>query len=258
MHASDKVRVAKPLWFEEDAALLGAPFFVMNKVSGRVPVSYPPYSRQGWLFDASPAQRRRAWEEAVRQLASIQLVCPDNARFLELPGGPNHFDQEIDRWRRYLDWVDPGHKQSLLRECWSQLMAKKPANRPEGIVWGDSRLGNMMFGDDFSVVAVMDWEHPSLGGALHDLGWWLCGDLIQTTAQGLKPLEGMGTRDETITLWSETGGKSAADIEWYVAFGFFKMESTGVRMTTLREMPAPAKTPHIPGTMTKKLLSDLE
>jgi len=66
LHDGGYVRVAQPLWFEEDPAILGAPFFVMAKVHGRVPVSIPPYARSGWLADASPAQRRHLWEGAVR------------------------------------------------------------------------------------------------------------------------------------------------------------------------------------------------
>jgi len=83
----DYVRVAKPLWFEADAGLLGAPFFVMEKVKGRVPVSVPPYAKTGWLAEATPAQRRHLWEGAVRQLAAIQLVPLDKVQFL---AGPDH------------------------------------------------------------------------------------------------------------------------------------------------------------------------
>ena len=238
MHEHSQVSVACPLWLELDPQLLGAPFFVMEQVTGRVAVSYPPYSQEGWLVDSAPADRRRLWTDAVSQLAAIQNMPVANAAFLNLPGDfVEGFDQEVDRWRRYLDWVDPDGRLTLLRDGFDRLLALRPGNRPEGIVWGDARLGNMMIGDDFSVVAVMDWEQPSLGGALHDLGWWLCSDRAQTEGRGLTALEGMGTREETIALWSEVCGKSAADISWYEAFAMFKMECLGVRMTTIREMP---------------------
>ena len=173
MHRHGAVRVAKPLWFEADAAILGAAFFVMEKVAGRVTVSYPPYSKSGWLVETAPADRRSLWQDAVRQLAAIQRVPVADAQFLTLPGGPDGFDQEADRWRRFINWVDPRGERKLLHATFERLLAMGPANRPEGIVWGDSRIGNMMIGHDFKVAAVMDWEQPSLGGALHDLGWWL-------------------------------------------------------------------------------------
>lgn len=237
MQASGKVKVARPLWIEPDDALLGAPFFVMEKVSGRVAVSYPPYSKSGWLVETAPAARRTLWTDAVSQLASIALVPVSEAGFLTLPGGPDGFDQESDRWRRFITWVDPKGERKLLRDTFERLLALTPANRPEGIVWGDSRIGNMMIGDDFKVAAVMDWEQPSLGGALHDLGWWLQSDHNQTVGQGITPLEGMGTRAETIALWSQVSGKSAEGIEWYEAFACLKMEALAVRMISLRDMP---------------------
>jgi aminoglycoside phosphotransferase (APT) family kinase protein len=256
MHDYGKVRVARPLWFESDASILGAPFFVMEKVVGRVAVSYPPYSKQGWLVDAATTDRRRVWKDAVSQLAAIQRVPVSQAGFLELPGGPDCFDQEVDRWRRFIQWVDPKGERTLLRDTFERLLATGPANRPEGIVWGDSRLGNMMIGPDFRVAAVMDWEQPSLGGALHDLGWWLQTDHSQTIAQGITPLEGMGTRAETIALWSEVSGKSAADIGWYEVFACFKMECLSIRMAAIRDLPLNVVKIE-PGSRTAKLLETL-
>jgi aminoglycoside phosphotransferase (APT) family kinase protein len=256
MHEHGKVRVARPLWLENDASILGAPFFVMEKVSGRVAISYPPYSKHGWVVDAAPGERRRMWEDAVRQLASIQTVPMLHAAFLELPGGPDLFLQEVNRWQRFVDWIDPNGERGLLRDTFDRLLAIGPANRPAGIVWGDSRLGNMMIGQDFKVAAVMDWEQPSLGGALHDLGWWLQIDHAQTIGQGVAPLEGMGTREETIALWREVCGKSAADIDWYEAFACFKMECLGIRMTAIRNMP-PNVMKSEPGSRTAKLLDEL-
>ncbi|KMS51660.1 aminoglycoside phosphotransferase [Novosphingobium barchaimii LL02] len=256
MHETGAVRVARPLWFEADAEILGAPFFVMEKVAGRVAVSYPPYSREGWLVTAAPQDRRRIWESAVTQLASIQHVPVARAGFLELPGGPDGFDQEVDRWRRYVEWVDPAAERGLLRDTFARLIEARPADPPEGIVWGDSRLGNMMIGNTNEVVAVMDWEQPSLGGALHDLGWWLTSDHNQTIGQGITPLEGMGNRDETIALWSQVSGKSAAGIEWYEIFACLKMECLAIRMMALRDMPASVRLAE-PGARTARLLDGL-
>jgi len=246
MYKSGTVRVAEPLWFEADGALLGAPFFVMAKAAGRVAVSYPPYSKAGWLVDdATAAQRRCMWEDSVGQLAMIQqMAVPD---FLAQPGWPGGFEQEIDRWRRYMEWIDPPHELTLLRSAFDRLMALVPDHRPEGIVWGDARLGNMMIGPDFKVAVVMDWEQPSQGGALHDLGWWLLSDANQTVNQGIAPLDGMGTRAETIALWEQVSGKSAEGIDWYIAFAVFKQECLGTNMARTRDMSSKAGS-WVPGT----------
>jgi aminoglycoside phosphotransferase (APT) family kinase protein len=237
LHDGDYVRVARPIWFEEDASVLGAPFFVMEKVKGRVPVSVPPYAKSGWLADATPAQRRHLWEGAVRQLALLQRVPLDKVQFL---AGPEHardgLAQEWDKYTRFVDWVRDDPRSAILEEGRQRLLSLWPKNQPEGVVWGDARIGNMMFDDAFDVVAVMDWEQPSLGGALQDLGWFvtLCETMHGRSSSFGAYLEGMGSREETIALWEEVSGKSATDIEWYEDFTQLKMSCTGVRLDMLR------------------------
>jgi aminoglycoside phosphotransferase (APT) family kinase protein len=237
LHDGNYVTVAKPLWLEEDATVIGAPFFVMEKKQGRVPVSIPPYAREGWLSEATPEQRRKLWEGAVRQLAAIQLVPVSEVPFLE---GPAHardgLAQEWDKYKRFIAWVQEDRPWPVLEKAMARLEANWPKNQPEGMVWGDARIGNMMFDEDFNVIAVMDWEQPSLGGALQDLAWFL---VLSETMHGHnsqigRHLEGMGSREETIALWEQITGKSAADIEWYEEFTHLKMSCTGVRLDALR------------------------
>lgn len=234
MHERGAVAVARPLWIEHDPALLGAPFFVMEKCEGQVAVSIPPYSAQGWLFDAAPAMQRRIWTNAVEQLAAIQRVPVSAAAFLAPSKGSTGFEQEIDRWSRYLDWIGGRHDLPFHRAAWRRLLDRLPANRAEGIVWGDARLGNMMIGAAGEVVAVMDWEQPSLGGALHDLGWWLVNDWSMTLGKGLPRLPGSASREDMIAQWESVSGKSAADIGWYEDFACFKMACLATRMVELK------------------------
>ena len=237
---SKRVPVAEVLWFEEDPAVLGARFFVMEKLEGRVAVSIPSYLDTGWVADATPAQRTLLWEGAIRALASVQSVPVSEASFLELPCGGSGFDQEWDRWERALAVVDrpdrplPGHRALL-----EQLRAAAPAHRPEGIVWGDARLGNMLVDDDFRIVALMDWEQPSLGGALPDLGWWLISQRAKVAARPGGALPGMLDRDEIIALWGECTGISTEAIDWYEAHAGFKMAVNMVRLLDLRGQQVP-------------------
>jgi aminoglycoside phosphotransferase (APT) family kinase protein len=236
-----RVRVATPYWFEEDPAVLGAPFFVMERRRGRVAVSVPPYAKSGWVTEATPAQRARMWESGVRQLAAIQSTPLDSVDFLAGPeGARSGLEQEWDKYRRFVAWVSQDRRWPPLEAALERLEKAWPKNQPAGVVWGDARLGNMMFGDDYEVVAVMDWEQPSLGGALHDLAWWLVlSKTMHSDDQGRPILEGFGTYDQTIALWREVTGLSADDIEWYEDFVDLKMSCLGIRMATLRGTPLP-------------------
>lgn len=236
---SGRVPIATVLWFEPDASVLGAPFFVMERLAGRVAVSIPSYLDVGWVADATPAQRSAMWEDAIRSLASVQSVPVAEASFLQLPGGGTGFDQEWDRWGRALAKIDRSDRPlPELRMLRDELRATVPTHRPEGIVWGDARLGNVLVGEDFRVVALMDWEQPSLGGALHDLGWWLISQRGKCASRSEVPLGVLG-RDEIIAIWHETTGISTESIDWYEAFAAFKMSCCMLRMLELRGQEVP-------------------
>ena len=241
IHERTAIPVAEPLWMEASDAVIGAPFFVMEKVVGRVPVSRPPYAVEGWIADATPAQRARLWENAVRTLASIHKLPIDEFPFLTgAEGARSGLEQEWDKYTRFVEWVSIDRRWPVLDAAVENLRQRWPGNQPPGLVWGGAEMVNMMFGEDFDVVAVMDWEQPSLGGSLNDLAWWLyMADMKHGPASGRPPLEGIGTREETIALWSEATGISAQDVEWYEDFMALKIGCLGTRMA-LMQGTAPA------------------
>jgi aminoglycoside phosphotransferase (APT) family kinase protein len=238
-----RVRVPQPVGYEADSGILGAPFFVMEKKVGRVAVSIPPYSQVGWVADATPIQRRTMWENGVRQLAAIQSAPLAAVSFLRgtTPGAEQGLEQEWEKYVRFVAWLEQEKPWPVLHAGLERLRAKWPTNQPPGVVWGDARLGNMMFDDNFEVVAVMDWEQPSLGGALHDLAWWLFNSkaMHSGTEPGRPYLAGMGTREETIALWRDITGIATDDIEWYEEFTALKYSCLAIRTTTLRGYPVP-------------------
>jgi aminoglycoside phosphotransferase (APT) family kinase protein len=235
------VPVATPLWFEADPALLGAPFFIMEKRYGRVAVSHPPYAREGWVADATPAQRATMWENGVRALAATQKTPLSQVQFLAgRDGALSGLEQEWDKYVRFVGWVGETRPWPVLEAALEALRARWPKNQPEGLVWGDARLGNIMFDDAFEVAAVMDWEQPSLGGALNDLAWWLTlSDIMHSTASGRPHLDGMGTREETIALWRELTGISTDDLEWYEDFTALKLGCLSIRTSEIKHYPLP-------------------
>jgi len=235
------VPVAETIGFEEDPALVGAPFFVMKKLVGRVAVTFPPYRETGWVAEATPAQRRRFWEGGVRNLALIQKTPLDQVQFLAgREGARDGLEQEWDKCDRFVEWISKDKRWPVLDKGREALRARWPKNQPQGLVWGDARIGNMMFDENFDVLAVMDWEQASLGGALHDLAWWLQMSSFAHEKTADKPhLEGMGTREETIALWQEITGISVDDLDWYLDFTAFKTGCLSVSTSRLWGWPEP-------------------
>jgi aminoglycoside phosphotransferase (APT) family kinase protein len=100
-------------------------------------------------------------------------------------------------------------------------------NRPNDpgihLSWGDARIGNMMFGDDFQLAGVLDWDQMSLANPRHDLVWWLFFDTLYTTGSGVPRPAGMGDGAETIALWEDRTGLKAGDLTWYEVYMRYKL-----------------------------------
>jgi aminoglycoside phosphotransferase (APT) family kinase protein len=235
------LRVPKMCWQESDPSILGQPFFVMDQVSGRVPVSFPAYNVSGWLADAAPRDRERAWLSAMDQFARIHRVPTEEVRFMHRPQyGSTGFEDEFQYWMRSSEWAAAGKMPPAIAAAAQWLQQNRPAAPIDGLSWGDARIGNMIFDDDFQVAAVLDWEQASLAGGLQDLGWWLLFDDLYSTGIGVKRLDGLGTRQQTIDLWQELTGRRADDLRWYEAYAAFKTAVLGMRKHRLEKKCTPA------------------
>jgi len=228
------------LWEEHDAAVLGSPFFVMERVVGRVPVSHPVYNLSGWLFDASVGMRRAVWENAMHKMARIHSFDAAHLSFLQRPqyDGDN-FAQEYAYWRAAYAWSAGEVAFPVIEDAFAWLDAHYPENRQDGLAWGDARIGNMMFGEDGAVRVVLDWEQASLAGGLHDLAWWLTMDDMFSTGIGVKRLDGLGKRDETIALWAELTGRSTQELLWHEVFACVRGATLVVRQCALKAQAVP-------------------
>lgn len=240
LHEHGSVKVPRMLLFEEDATLFGQPFFIMERIRGRVPVSSPVYSTAGWLYDAAPADRRIVWETAIDQLVRIHNVPLDAVPCLPaIPDGvADGLDAQLEYWRRSMTFSAMGPAPDLFHVIADWLDANRPTTHVDGLSWGDSRIGNMMFGDDFRLRAVLDWEQASRAGGLRDLGWWLFFDDFHSTDQGVARLDGLGTRKETIDYWQEHVGRPATDLTWYEVFAGFSVVQLWLRNHLLLGMDA--------------------
>ncbi len=227
--------VPRIYWDEMDAGVLGQPFFVMEKVEGRVPVSHPVYNLQGWLYDAPAASRRLVWEDAMRQMARVHAVPLERVPFLDREGYVGDgFQQEFAYWKAAYHWASEGRSAPVIEQAIEWLDANMPARYETGLSWGDARIGNMIFGPDYKVAAMIDWEQASTAGGLLDLAWWLIMDRMFSEGIGVKRLDGLGTRQETIDLWTSLTSRSIEHLYWNQVFAAVRGAVLVVRQAALR------------------------
>jgi aminoglycoside phosphotransferase (APT) family kinase protein len=224
-----------PRWAEPDPDVLGAPFFVMDRVSGTVLTGAPSIHAEGWLADCTPSERRTAWESAMRVVTAVpQVDWKSTVPFLANGAYGTDLESRLDHVSEWYRWVVGDRAYPVTDVALAHLRAEVPADPgPPVLVWGDARMGNLMFGDDHRVAAVLDWELASIGPAGIDLGWWLAFDEFTTAAHGVDLLDGYPGRAETIAHYEFLTGRRIGDPRWYEIYCAWVLTVTVIRMADI-------------------------
>jgi aminoglycoside phosphotransferase (APT) family kinase protein len=229
-----EVPVPEIVWEEGDPSVLGQPFFVMERVAGRIPSTMPTFHAGGWVADLTPQERHRMAMNAVDVLATIGRVDADGiVAQIVPPGHRPGLAGYLDWTGQWLDWSTDAAPPELLRDAMGELRAATPAGQVDGLFWGDCRAGNMIFADDLSVAAVLDWEMTGIGPAEIDLGWWLMMERWTTEGFRVPALDGWPTRAELISRYETGLGRAVHDIDYYELLAATRYAIIGLRTTRL-------------------------
>lgn len=216
--ARSDVPVPRTYWYEHDPSVIGEEFCLVEQVNGDVPPDNPPFNTAGFVLEATPAQRRKLWESAVRTLCRLHRAALGDLDFLRPPSGQSGLRYELEQSHRANEWATDGPVDPVVAEAGKYLEDNFPTDAIESLAWGDARIGNMMF-RDFECVAVLDWDMASLGGPLVDLGFWI----FMEQSWPEPRLEGMGDRAETIRIWQEETGISTHSLHWYEVLAGYRL-----------------------------------
>jgi aminoglycoside phosphotransferase (APT) family kinase protein len=226
-------------WFEADVRYLGAPFFVMGKIDGRVPADSPPYTQGGWLLEeSSPAERRTLVESGLEAMAKVHAVDWRGLGlgFLDKPHyGSLGFEQQLRYYERSFDWAAAGEPAPPIPQATLEwVRANAPASDPEiSLCWGDARINNQLFGPDHRVVAVLDWEMVTLADPMMDLGWWLFLDRHFHEGMPAPRMAGFPTREDMVAHYEKASGRAARDLDFYEVFAGLRFAVVMMRLAVL-------------------------
>jgi aminoglycoside phosphotransferase (APT) family kinase protein len=144
-------------------------------------------------------------------------------------------DAELGAYERYVAWATDGAPPPALAGALSWCRDNRPATElPHGLLWGDVRLGNVVF-DAASCrpAAVLDWDMASVGPFELDLAWWLALEAVQ--AEFLPdPVPGFGDRDEAVARAEAALGRALDDLTWYEAFALVRASAIATRISILQ------------------------
>jgi aminoglycoside phosphotransferase (APT) family kinase protein len=154
-------------WLELDPAVLGMPFYAMERIEGTVP---SPMARQPFGDDNAAA----IGAQFVAILAAVHAL---DWRTMDLDVSIASSTEdpaaaalaEVDRWQQF-------YESSTIREvpairaalAWARANAA-PSDRLV-LCHGDYRTGNYLLRDG-AIVGVLDWELAHVGDPVDDLAW---------------------------------------------------------------------------------------
>ena len=220
------VPVPSVRWLELDESVLGAAFFVMERLEGRVPADIPTYVAEGFVHDASPAERRTLQDSTVAAIAKIHAIDleANDASFLEFAvPGKTALERHVANQRAYYEWATPDKRSPLIERAFAHLEQNWPNETSTVVTWGDSRIGNVMYGNDnFEPVAILDWEMAGLGTREIDLGWLaFMHTFFQKIfeAMGMEGLPDFLRADDLAETYQKITGHPVEDLRWYETYG---------------------------------------
>jgi len=222
------IPVARVRWVEPDATLLGAPFYVMDKVDGRVPSDNPSYHGGGFLGDMAPADQVAAWEAGIAAMVQLHALDPvrDGFDFLvDAPWGMA-LDAEpalrrVQQWRDLLAW---GSRWPVpfLHDALDRLEASRPPQTRPRVHWGDAKISNCVL-QGAGLRALLDWELCGLSDPQEDLSFWLVLDWAQWRAPGLSRLPHLPSPQATVDTYARLAGQAQPDVLWWFQFGMARL-----------------------------------
>lgn len=222
------VPVAPIRWYEADPAVLGVPFYVMDKVAGQVPSDNPSYHRAGWFAELPPAAQNAIWWSGIDAMAQLHAVDIGGNDFDFLGEGawgiPNGADapaRRIAQLRDYLAWSAPDPL-PIVDTALAELDRSRPPPAPLAVHWGDAKLSNCVIADT-SVRALLDWELCGLSDPEEDLTHWLMLDWSHWAVTGGTRLPHLPDTDSTLAHYQAASGRSLHDPLWWFRLGLVRL-----------------------------------
>ena len=216
----------KPLVYCEDESVLGAPFYVMERVTGVILRTQPPPG-----LGLTPELMRRLSESFIDNLVAIHAVDCGEAGLGELGRPEGYVTRQVGGWaKRYLNARTDDIQEMDSLAAW--LHEHRPGEAGACLIHNDYKYDNLVLDpeDPAHILATLDWEMSTLGDPLLDLGsalgYWVDADdppEWRQQAFGVTTLPGNLSREQLVERYSARSGRQVSGPVFYYAYGLFKI-----------------------------------
>jgi aminoglycoside phosphotransferase (APT) family kinase protein len=214
----------KPVVYCEDPAVLGAPFYLMQRIVGVILRKDPPPSL------LPPDVARGLGEAFVDNLARLHTLDYRAAGLGDLGKPEGYVERQVRGWaERYKNARTDDIPDMDFVEQW--LTANLPRESGAALIHNDYKYDNLVLAaDDLTrIVGLLDWEMSTVGDPLMDLGtalsYWVQADdppPLQAVRFCATTVPGSLTRQQIAERYAQRTGAGISNIVFYYCFALFK------------------------------------
>lgn len=216
-------KIPKPIVFCDDESVLGAPFYIMERLEGNI--LRPANALKMAL---APAVLRQASEVLVDNLVALHRLDIHRTGLAALGKPEGYVQRQVEGWiKRYYNAQTDDLQDMKTIEDW--LLAHPPREQAPTFLHNDYKYDNVVFQPDnwTRIIGVLDWEMATVGDPLMDLGATLAYWIEPTDSAFARQLNstwlpGNLNRQEVIERYAAQSGRDLSDILFYYVFGLYK------------------------------------
>ncbi|HEX9941246.1 MAG TPA: phosphotransferase family protein [Thermoanaerobaculia bacterium] len=220
-------RAPRALLHCDDLSVIGAPFYVMERVRGIVLRHQKPPAG----LDLPPERMRAISEAAVDGLADLHAVDWEAAGLGDLGRPEGYVARQVDGWTARWQGSRTDDVPDLDRAA-AWLAANLPPESGAALIHNDYKYDNLVLHpqEPARIVAVLDWEMATVGDPLMDLGtslgYWMDPDdapELRLLPAGPTTLPGNLSRAEVAERYAARSGRDVSNLVFYYVYGLFKI-----------------------------------
>ena len=220
--SENAIPVPKSLHLCQDESVIGAPFYLMSKVEGTV------YRSKQDTSLLTESQAKKMSSNLIETLAQLHQVDPAAVGLGDFGRVDGFLERQVERWQK--QFASSKSREIIgFDELATKLSKIIPTSTQTGVIHGDYRLDNCIMNSNLEVAAIVDWEMSTLGDCLSDLGlfavYWdgILGLPDDPISGGINSKQGFPSAASLFNQYSLITGARLGRINWYIAFGFFKL-----------------------------------
>jgi len=219
-------KVPTPLVFCEDESVIGAKFYVMERIKGVILRKSVPKG-----MDFSPQVAANLSESFIKNLAELHSLDYEKIGLGSLGKPEGFLERQVKGWSdRYFGSQTDEIPEIVRVIDW--LKKDIPKSPPPTLVHGDYKYDNIVLDSNnlSNIIGVLDWEMATIGDPLVDLGialgYWVNPDdpdSLKAFSMGPTLVPGSYTRRKLADRYAEITGREVSNVSYYVIFALFKI-----------------------------------